>query len=115
MGPEQTLRISCHNDQMTKKSSTKSNTVNVTIRRAPKYAVFMTIGALAGALVGWLIATANEAPEGFTAMQMVGFFVVFAAGAGLALGAIVALVLDAALAKRTSSGTATSAAATDNN
>jgi hypothetical protein len=75
--------------------STTETTTEVRIRRAPRLPVFLVLGAVVGA-VATLIATAAfghvDPKVGFGATF--GYFCVFGVPAGIALGAVVGLLLD---------------------
>ncbi|MFF2372479.1 potassium transporter Trk [Agromyces sp. NPDC058110] len=88
---------------------TEVSSDTATVRRAPKYGRFMTLGASLGAVVA-LVLTLSFTPEqsefvpvGFDGGQVFGFLLLICASIGLALGAIVALAFDRALARRTTS------------
>lgn len=69
-------------------------TAEVRIRRAPKYPVFLVLGALVGFL-GTLILTAlfpADPSVGFA--PLFGYFLVFGIPIGVVLGALVAIILD---------------------
>ena len=71
-----------------------NETSEVKIRRAPKLPVFLVIGGLIGGLVT-LIATSQFPVDkhiGFAAT--VGYFLLFGIPAGVALGALVGLIID---------------------
>jgi hypothetical protein len=71
-----------------------SEKTEVRIRRAPKLSVFLVIGGLIGGLVT-LIATSQfpvDEQIGFAAT--VGYFLLFGIPAGVALGAMVGLIID---------------------
>lgn len=83
-----------------------SHDVEVRVRRAPKYGVFMAIGAVVGALIAWLLAwfqppAVNEAGERVDTLPVVGLAIVTGFVLGVAFGALVAVILDRVLAKRT--------------
>ena len=72
----------------------------VRIRRAPKFSVFLVLGALVGILVS-LILTASYPIDplvGFAATF--GYFAIYGFVGGLLLGSIVALIFDRALSRR---------------
>lgn len=73
----------------------------VTIRRAPRIGVFLVLGAVLGAL-GTLVATSlfpADPNVGFLASYA--YFCLYGIPAGLVLGGLVALVLDAISKRRT--------------
>lgn len=85
--------------------------VDVTVRRSPRYGVFMGLGALLGAVAGWIFAASmppalNEAGERVDTTPVIGLMLVVGFVAGGAIGAIVAIVIDRALAKRATPMTA---------
>ena len=70
--------------------------VPVTVRRAPKYAAFATVGVAAGLVLALVSAyTAAPSPE-FTPGTVFGFLAVFYGLAGLLLASIVFLVVNRA-------------------
>ena len=82
----------------------------VTVRRAPRYGRFITLGALVGALVALLLTFAFSGqpaqPElelGFDRGQVFGFLLLLCATIGAALGAVAALLIDRGSAKRAKS------------
>lgn len=66
----------------------------VTVRRAPKFAAFMGLGALIGFIAALIIAYTGPADPTLTRESVLGFFTVVLALPGLLLGALVALLLD---------------------
>ena len=87
-------------------TATGANTVDVTIRRAPKIPVFLVLGALVG-LVGTLIVTALQPADpaiGFAALF--GYFSIYGIPLGVVLGGFLAILLDRVSARRAKSVTA---------
>ncbi|MGI9823503.1 potassium transporter Trk [Agromyces sp. Marseille-Q5079] len=84
----------------------------VTVRRAPKYGRFMTIGGALGAVVA-LVLTLSFSPNptplqqdlGIDSGQVFGFMLLICGAIGVGIGALVALAFDRSLAKRTASVT----------
>ena len=80
---------------MSSTESTTETTTEVRVRRAPRLPVFLVLGAVVGAILT-LIATAAfghvDPKVGFGATF--GYFCVFGVPAGIALGALVGLLLD---------------------
>jgi hypothetical protein len=73
---------------------------HVRIRRAPKFSVFLVIGALVGIFVS-LVLTASfpiDPAVGFGATF--GYFAIYGFVGGILLGSIVALIFDRALSRR---------------
>lgn len=85
----------------------------VTVRRAPRYGRFITLGALLGAVVALILTFAfsgqpvdGVASPGFDKGQVFGFLLLGCAAIGAMLGALVALVIDRASARKAKSVTA---------
>lgn len=76
------------------------------IRRAPKIQVFLVGGAVLGALVALISTTLGGENENFTFGSLFGYFVVLFGILGVALGALVWLVLDRRSKKHTYTVTA---------
>ena len=77
------------------------------MRRAPKYGVFLTVGALLGVLVALILtfATGEETASPLTnvtysSMQVFGFLALIGVAIGLAVGGFVALMFDRASRRR---------------
>ncbi|MHA7261726.1 hypothetical protein ACX80W_00840 [Arthrobacter sp. TMN-37] len=66
----------------------------VSVRRAPRFAPFMLIGAVAGFTAALIIAYTSPPDPTLTRESVLGFFTVVLALPGLLLGALVVLVLD---------------------
>lgn len=84
----------------------------VTVRRAPRYGRFITLGAIVGAVVALALTFAfsgqpadAELQPGFDKGQVFGFLLILCATIGAALGAVVALLIDRASARRARSVT----------
>lgn len=87
------------------RSQERRHDVEVRVRRAPKYGVFMAIGAVVGAVVAWLIGelqppAVNEAGQRLDTTPVIGLIVVVGFVLGAAAGGIAALIADRAMAKR---------------
>lgn len=83
-----------------------SEQFDVTVRRSPKYSVFMAVGALIGAVAAWLISSSmpqavNENGVPVDTTPVIGLMIVAGFVLGGALGALVAIIIDRALSKRT--------------
>ncbi|AWB90715.1 potassium transporter Trk [Salinibacterium hongtaonis] len=72
----------------------------LSIRRAPRIPVFLVLGGLVGFIVALILTTAFEIDPlvGFPAM--LGYLSIFCIPAGIALGALVGLLLDRRSSKR---------------
>jgi hypothetical protein len=84
----------------------------VTVRRAPRYGRFITLGAVVGAVVAIILTFAfsgQPTVEGelleFDKGQVFGFLLLICATVGVALGAVVALIIDRSTARRARSVT----------
>ncbi len=78
----------------------EDRTTRVRIRRAPKFSVFLVLGALAGIFVA-LVLTASypiDPKVGFG--PVFGYFAIYGFVGGLLVGAIVALIFDRVLSRR---------------
>lgn len=80
-------------------AKSKKQTVEVSIRRSPKYLSFIILGAVFGILVA-LILNASVPDSARSAAPVLGYLLAFLAGGGAALGIIAAVVLDRLLATR---------------
>lgn len=72
----------------------------VTVRRIPRYSRFLIIGAGLGAVATFILTALfpSDPQVGFGALF--GYFLLFGVPTGVVLGAVVAIVLDAALTRR---------------
>jgi hypothetical protein len=87
-------------------ASGPSRPIEVTVRSSPKFWPFLVTGALIGVFAAIISAYTGEESVEFTRGAVLGFLAVFFGVAGLALGAIVWLVTDRVLRKRTRRATA---------
>ncbi|WP_040168111.1 hypothetical protein [Microbacterium gorillae] len=78
------------------------------VRRVPKYGVFLVLGGALGVVAALILTFAfdnagNQSVIGVTysSGQVFGFLALFCIVLGIAVGAIVALIFDRAMAKRT--------------
>jgi hypothetical protein len=81
-------------------SNPEDRATRVRIRRAPKFSVFVVIGALVGVLAA-LILTASfpiDPKVGFG--PIFGYFAIYGFVAGILVGSVVALVIDRILSRR---------------
>lgn len=88
--------------------------VTVTVRRSPKYAVFLIAGAVVGVIVALILTfafsgTAEESPNTgmvYSQSQVFGFLALIGATLGVLVGGVTALILDRVLSRRTHDVTA---------
>lgn len=78
----------------------------VTVRRAPRYGRFLVLGGLVGAVIALILTVTFPDNAEFDKGQVFGFLLLACGAIGVALGALVALLLDRALAKRAGSAVA---------
>lgn len=79
------------------------------VRRSPRYAIFCVAGAALGILAALILTfafdgTAQQSPSTqvtYSTLQVFGFLCLVCIPIGLAVGAVVALLLDRSLARRT--------------
>ncbi|GEK80281.1 hypothetical protein [Agrococcus baldri] len=79
--------------------------VDVRVRRSPKFGVFMVVGAVVGALIGWGVTAfqppgVDDAGAPVDTTGVLGLVIVVGVVLGLGAGALVALLVDRSLAKR---------------
>ena len=67
---------------------------DVTVRRAPKFAPFMAIGAIVGFIAAFVVAYTGPADPTLTRESVLGFFTISFAIPGVLLGALVVLIFD---------------------
>ena len=72
----------------------------VSIRRAPKYATFMILGGAIGAIVTLVLTMTQKADPSVGYAALFGYFLLYGVPAGVALGALVALLIDRRSRKR---------------
>jgi hypothetical protein len=72
-----------------------------TIRRAPKMSMFLVLGGGVGALVTFILTALFPVDEQVGFGPLLGYFMLYGVPAGVALGAIVALILDRRSRKHT--------------
>ena len=71
--------------------------IDVSVRRSPKYSVFMGIGAVLGVFVAGILAMfvdPADMPMGYTVAKGVGLMLLVLGAGGLFLGGLLALILD---------------------
>jgi hypothetical protein len=74
--------------------SDRPEKTEVTIRRAPKLGVFLLVGAVLGALATLVLTSLFPADPNIGFAASFGYFLLFGAPAGAALGALVGLIID---------------------
>lgn len=86
----------------------RDDVVTATLRRSPKYTVFLLLGAGLGVIVALILTlafpgTRQPSAEGYAYSQgqVFGFLMLICVPAGLVLAGIVALILDRIAARRT--------------
>ncbi len=75
------------------------------VRRAPRFSVFLGIGAIVGLIVAFVLTYAFELRESATEItysrgQILGFFALYCVPIGLGLGGLVAVIFDNVLRRR---------------
>jgi hypothetical protein len=81
-------------------------TTEVTIRRAPKVPVFLILGGALGATVTLVLTMLQPADPNVGYPALFGYFLLYGLPAGVALGGIVAVVLDVVSRRTTRTVTA---------
>lgn len=76
---------------------------DATVRRAPKYAAFIVVGALVGFLATAIVTMQFPADPKVGLIASVAYFSLFGVSAGVAIGALIAIILDRRSLKRTRS------------
>lgn len=72
----------------------------VSIRRAPRIGVFLILGALVGAIVTLILTSLFKADPNIGFAASYAYFCLYGIPAGVALGALIALILDAVSKRR---------------
>jgi hypothetical protein len=86
-------------------SATVEN-ASVSIRRAPKYPVFLVLGGLVGAIVTLILTSLFPADPSVGFAALYGYFVLYGIPIGVVLGALVAIILDRRSVRRATNVTA---------
>ncbi|MGV8876690.1 MAG: hypothetical protein ACOH1K_04170 [Rhodoglobus sp.] len=84
-------------------SSVESN--DVTIRRAPKFGAFMIVGGGVGAIATFVLTMAFPVDPSVGFGPLFGYFSLFGIPVGVALAAIVALIIDRSSSRRSRAAT----------
>lgn len=79
--------------------SENHETLEATVRRVPRYGVFMVLGAVLGVLVAGILAMTGNHEESvagvaYTPGQVFGFLLLYAVPIGVAAGALFAMLLE---------------------
>lgn len=72
----------------------------VRVRRAPKFGAFIAVGAVVGALVTLVLTSLFPVDPSVGFVALFAYFCIFGVPAGVALGAVLALILDRRSSKR---------------
>ena len=83
-----------------------STATEVTIRRAPKVPIFLILGGALGSIVTLVLTMTQEADPNVGYAASFGYFLLYGLPAGVALGGIVAVVLDFVSRRRARTATA---------
>ena len=86
--------------------SESTTETEVTIRRAPKFSVFLILGGALGAIVTLALTMSQPVDPEVGYAAAFGYFLLFGLPAGVALGAVVAIVLDVVSKRRAKRATA---------
>lgn len=78
----------------TKSPLPKTETDEVTIRRAPKFPAFMILGGALGAVATLIVTSLFPADPAVGFGALFGYFAIYGVTAGVVLGAVVAIILD---------------------
>lgn len=74
----------------------------VVVRRTPKYGTFIALGAIVGVIAALVLTFALPENDTYDQGQVFGFLLLFLGTVGVALGSLIALVLDRVFARRAS-------------
>ena len=81
-------------------SNTDDRETPVRIRRAPKFGVFVVLGALVGLIASIILTVSFPIDESIGFAPTLGYFAIYGLVAGVLLGCIVALIFDRVYARR---------------
>ncbi len=85
---------------MTPQDADEEERASVTIRRAPKFSVFMVVGALLGFLATLVLTSLYPADPAIGFAASLGYFSLFGIPLGVVLGAVTAIALDFRASRR---------------
>ncbi|MEO6200856.1 MAG: hypothetical protein ABIX44_06800 [Cryobacterium sp.] len=74
---------------------------SVTVHRSPRYFSFMIVGAVVGAIAALLLTVALPQNREYDPTQVFGFLLLAGVVVGVALGSVVALIVDRAIGRKT--------------
>jgi hypothetical protein len=77
-------------------------TITGTLHRAPRYTNFMSLGAILGVLSALILTVIYPENTDFSRAQVFGFLLLAGVAGGVALGSVVALILDKVVGRRSS-------------
>ncbi len=80
--------------------SEESRTEQVRVRRSPRILNFLLTGGLLGGVVAGILTFAFPGNDEYPPSQVLGFLLVLGVTVGIAVGALVAVILDRALQRR---------------
>jgi hypothetical protein len=81
--------------------------VPVRIRRAPKFGVFVVLGAVLGIIVSFILTAGFPIQESVGFAATFGYFAIYGLVGGILVGCIVAIIFDRVLARRAKTVAAT--------
>lgn len=81
-------------------SDSPDSTEQATVRRAPKIPAFLIVGGGLGAIATLILTSLQPADPAVGFAALFGYFALFGIPAGVALGAVLALILDRVSARR---------------
>lgn len=81
-------------DQPEPARTSSESRASVSVRRAPRYFRFMAVGAAVGVIVSIALTFSFPEQEDFSRLQVLGFTGLFIVAVAVALGALVAIVID---------------------
>jgi hypothetical protein len=88
-------------------SDTNDSETTVSIRRVPKFSVFIVGGAVLGELITVILTLSFPADPSVGIGPLLGYFSIYGLTGGVLFGAILSIVLDRVLARRAKTLTAT--------
>ncbi|MFC5931357.1 hypothetical protein [Cryobacterium melibiosiphilum] len=83
------------------RDETVIGTVTGTLHRAPRYTNFMILGAILGVLSALVLTVIFPENAEFSRAQVFGFLLLAGVAGGVALGSVIALILDKVVGRRT--------------